>query len=133
MNIFKLSKEHIEECADLFIEVFTKAPWNDTYDSRTQVIDFFQNHYIDQFYVKTDWQGKGTGSLFLKLIESEIRTEKMNAIILNTEKGFPAENFLPEKRFQIERRAYNSVVFHLLRSGKKEMSNPTLKIDLLAL
>ncbi len=167
MNIFKLSKEHIEECADLFIEVFTKAPWNDTYDSRTQVIDFFQNHmdndyfvgyglesqnrmiaasigmkkpwingmeyYIDQFYVKTDWQGKGTGSLFLKLIESEIRTEKMNAIILNTAKGFPAENFLPEKRFQIERRAYNSVVFHLLRSGKKEMSNPTLKIDLLAL
>lgn len=100
LNIFKLSKEHIEECADLFIEVFTKAPWNDTYDSRTQVIDFFQNHYIDQFYVKTDWQGKGTGSLFLKLIESEIRTEKMNAIILNTAKGFPAENFYLKNGFR---------------------------------
>lgn len=122
------------KCADLFIEVFTKASWNDTYDSRTQVIDFFQNHmdndyfvgyglesqnrmiaasigmkkpwingmeyYIDQFYVKTDWQGKGTGSLFLKLIESEIRTEKMNAIILNTEKGFPAENFYLKNGFR---------------------------------
>ena len=57
-------------------------------------------YYIDQFYVKTDWQGKGTGSLFLKLIESEIRTEKMNAIILNTEKGSPAENFYLKNGFR---------------------------------
>ncbi|MBT2146739.1 hypothetical protein KK421_02500 [Clostridioides difficile] len=26
LNIIRLSKEHIEECADLFIDVFTKAP-----------------------------------------------------------------------------------------------------------
>ena len=56
MNIFKLSKEHIEECADLFIEVFTKAPWNDTYDSRTQVIDFFQNHMDNDYFVGI-WPG----------------------------------------------------------------------------
>ena len=135
MNIFKLSKEHIEECADLFIEVFTKAPWNDTYDSRTQVIDFFQNHmdndyfvgyglesqnrmiaasigmkkpwingmeyYIDQFCVKSDFQGKGIGSYFLRLIEHEIQIEKMNAIMLNTESCFPSENFYRKNGFQL--------------------------------
>ncbi len=154
LNIFKLSKEHIEECADLFIEVFTKAPWNDTYDSRTQVIDFFQNHmdndyfvgyglesqnrmiaasigmkkpwingmeyYIDQFYVKTDWQGKGTGSLFLKLIESEIRTEKMNAIILNTEKGFPAENFYLKNGFRSNEELIILSSFIYCDQGKKK-------------
>lgn len=111
MNIIRLSKEHIEECADLFIDVFTKAPWNDTYNSKGQVISYFQNYinnnyfvgyglkdqncmiaisvgmkkpwingmeyYIDQFCVKTDLQGKGIGSYFLKLIENEIQTEKM--------------------------------------------------------
>ncbi len=50
-------------------------------------------YYIDQFCVKTDLQGKGIGSYFLKLIEKEIRGDKMNAIILNTERGFPAEKF----------------------------------------
>ncbi len=135
MNIFKMSKEHIEECVDLFIDVFTKAPWNDTYNSREQVMNFFQNHiannyfvgyvlkeqtsiialsigmkkpwingmeyYIDQFCVKSELQGKGIGSRFLKLIEHEIRAEKMNAIILNTESGFPSENFYLKNGFQL--------------------------------
>ena len=134
MNITKISEKHIEECADLFIDVFTRPPWNDTYSSREQVVNFFQNHmacnyfvgyvlkeqaciialsigmkkpwingmeyYIDQFCVKTDLQGKGIGSYFLKLIENEIQTEKMNAIILNTERGFPAEKFYKKNGFQ---------------------------------
>lgn len=57
-------------------------------------------YYIDQFCVKTDLQGKGIGSYFLKLIENEIQTEKMNAIILNTERGFPAEKFYKKNGFQ---------------------------------
>lgn len=135
MDIVKMSKEHVEECTDLFIDVFTKAPWNDSYSSRKQVIDFFQNHinnnyfvgyvlkaqtqiiamsigmkkpwingmeyYIDQFCVKTDLQGKGIGSYFLKLIEKEIRGDKMNAIILNTERGFPAEKFYLKNGFKL--------------------------------
>lgn len=57
-------------------------------------------YYIDQFCVKTDLQGKGIGSYFLKLIEQDIRTEKMNAIILNTERGFPAEKFYLKNGFK---------------------------------
>ena len=135
MDIIKMSKEHIEECADLFIDVFTKPPWNDTYNSREQVITFFQNYidnnyfvgyvlkeqtiiialsigmkkpwingmeyYIDQFCVKSDFQGKGIGSYFLRPIEHEIQIEKMNAIMLNTESGFPSENFYRKNGFQL--------------------------------
>lgn len=135
MEINKMSKEDIEECTDLFIEVFTKAPWNDTYSSREQVINFFQNHiannyfvgyilkehthiialcigmkkpwiqgmeyFIDQFCVKSDLQGKGVGSYFLKLIEREIQMEKMDAMILNTEKGFPSEKFYLKNGFKL--------------------------------
>ena len=134
MNIVKISREHIEECVDLFIDVFTKAPWNDTYSSREQVVDFFRSYinnnyfvgyilkeqehiiamsigmkkpwisgmeyYIAQFCVKASWQGKGIGSYFLKLIEREIRMEKMNAIILNTERGFPSEKFYLKNGFE---------------------------------
>lgn len=57
-------------------------------------------YYIDQFCVKTDWKGKGIGSYFLKLIEKEIRAEKMNTIILNTERGFPAEKFYLKNGFK---------------------------------
>lgn len=58
-------------------------------------------YYIDQFCVKTDLQGKGIGSYFLKLIEKEIRGDKMNAIILNTERGFPAEKFYLKNGFKL--------------------------------
>ena len=124
MDIIKMSNKHIDECVDLFIDVFTKAPWHDTYSSRKQhnsFVDYEQKeeasiialrkkkkkpwingmeYYIDQFCVKTDLQGKGIGSYFLILIENEIQTEKMNAIILNTERGFPGEKFYKKNGFQ---------------------------------
>lgn len=56
-------------------------------------------YYIDQFCVRTDLQGKGVGSYFLKLIEDEIRKEQMNAIILSTERGFPSERFYLKNGF----------------------------------
>lgn len=51
MDIVKLSKEHVEACVDLFIDVFTKAPWNDAFDSREQVTDFFRNHMANNYFV----------------------------------------------------------------------------------
>ena len=51
MNIVKISREHIKECVDLFIDVFTKAPWNDTYSSREQVVDFFRSYINNNYFV----------------------------------------------------------------------------------
>jgi aminoglycoside 6'-N-acetyltransferase I len=134
MHIEAMKKEDIGECVDLFMDVFSKEPWNDVYDSREQVAGFFQRHmennyfvgyvfrdgagiaalsigmkkpwiqgmeyYIDEFCVKTSLQGRGVGSEFLKCIETEIKSQGMNAMLLNTEKGFPSEKFYAKNGFQ---------------------------------
>lgn len=123
-----------DKCVDLFIDTFSKEPWNDIYDSREQVVDFFKNYinnnyflgyvlviendvialsigskkpwingmeyYIDQFCVKENFQGKGIGSKFLKLIEADMNNKNVNGIILNTEKGFPSETFYLNNGFK---------------------------------
>lgn len=133
MHIEKMTSEHVEECVDLFIDVFTREPWNDVYDSREQVVQFIENHiannyfigyvmkntdkviamslgskkpwikgmeyYIDQFCVSTELQRRGIGRHFLELIEENIHANGMNAIILNTEKGFPSEKFYLKNGF----------------------------------
>lgn len=57
-------------------------------------------YYIDQFCVKGKLQRQGIGSKFLKMIEENIRLRGMNAIILNTEKGFPSEKFYLKNGFR---------------------------------
>ena len=51
MKISKMTPQHLDACVDLFIEVFTKEPWNDTYTSREQVVQFFQNHMANNYFV----------------------------------------------------------------------------------
>lgn len=132
-KLYPLSNEILDVCVDLFIDTFSKEPWNDVYDSRNQVEDLFKNHmnnnyfvgyvlkekdsivalsigmkkpwingmeyYIDQFCVKVCMQGQGVGSLFMELIQEEIKKQGMNAIILTTDKGFPSEKFYLKNGF----------------------------------
>lgn len=51
VHIEKMMSEHIEECVDLFIDEFTREPWNDVYDSREQVVQFFENHIANNYFV----------------------------------------------------------------------------------
>lgn len=39
--LLKIKKHMINDCVDLYIETFTKEPWNDIYESREQVVMFF--------------------------------------------------------------------------------------------
>jgi hypothetical protein len=41
----KLKKRMIDECVDLYIDTFSRAPWNDVYESREKVADFFHKHH----------------------------------------------------------------------------------------
>lgn len=41
----------IDDCVDLFIETFTKEPWNDVYESREQVVNFFNNHFNNNYFL----------------------------------------------------------------------------------
>lgn len=131
----KMEKHMLDSCVDLFIDTFTKEPWNDIYESRQQVVDFFRNHmesscfvgyvvtmddqlvalslgmrkpwikgleyYIDEFCVSYKHQGAGIGSWFLDMIEEDIKLQGMNAIILNTEKGFPSHKFYEKNGFEV--------------------------------
>lgn len=133
LKLCDLTKDILDICVDLFIDTFSSEPWNDVYDSKKQVTDFFANHmnnnyflgyvlkdednivalsigmkkpwingfeyYIDEFCVKVGMQGMGVGSRFLRLIEEDIKVQGMNAIILNTEKGFPSEKFYLKNGF----------------------------------
>ena len=47
----RIEKHMIDDCVDLYIETFTKEPWNDIYDSREQVVKFFNNHFNNNYFV----------------------------------------------------------------------------------
>ena len=42
LKIDRMTEAALDECVDLFIDVFTREPWNDGYDSREQVVRFFK-------------------------------------------------------------------------------------------
>lgn len=49
--ILEMKKHMIDNCVDVFIETFTKEPWNDVYKSREQVVSFFNNHFNNNYFV----------------------------------------------------------------------------------
>lgn len=134
LQIKEFSREYFEECVDVFIDTFTKEPWYDTYESREQVVQYFNNfmgdnyflgyialldqkvvalsigmkkpwlqgmeYYIDQFCVAYSFQGKGIGSKFLKEIEELLKEKKLNGVVLNTEKSYPAYEFYTKNGFK---------------------------------
>lgn len=36
-EVIKLTSKYLDECVDLFIDTFTREPWNDEYDSKEKV------------------------------------------------------------------------------------------------
>lgn len=51
LKVTKLSEEYLEQCVDLFIDTFSREPWNDEYDSRQQVKNFFVNHMKNNYFL----------------------------------------------------------------------------------
>ena len=50
-SIEPMTAERLEEYVDVFINVFTKEPWNDVYESRGQVEAFFRNYMADNYFL----------------------------------------------------------------------------------
>lgn len=133
MKLEKITLTNVEECITLYIETFSKEPWNDVFDSSDKVRNYYHNflknnqcngyvgivdgkievmsiglvkpwlegleYYIDEFCVSYNSQGKGYGSLFLDLVEKDIKKNGLNAIILNTSKDVPAYDFYLKNGF----------------------------------
>lgn len=51
LQIVKIETNRVDACVDLFIDTFSRAPWNDTYESREQVVTFFENHMQNNYFV----------------------------------------------------------------------------------
>lgn len=51
LKVIKLEEYMIDECADLYMDTFSKEPWNDEYESRQQVVEFFKNHIKNNYFL----------------------------------------------------------------------------------
>jgi Acetyltransferases len=51
LKVIKLEEYMIDECVDLYMDTFSKEPWNDEYESRQQVVDFFNNHFKNNYFL----------------------------------------------------------------------------------
>lgn len=51
LNVKRMEKSMLNECVDLFIDTFSKEPWLDVYESRNQVVNFFENHFNNNYFM----------------------------------------------------------------------------------
>lgn len=51
LELVNLEKDKLNECVNLFIQTFSQEPWNDVYESKDQVKDFFENHMKNNYFV----------------------------------------------------------------------------------
>ena len=49
--VTRMEENMIEESVDLFMSTFSKEPWNDVYESREQVREFFKNHFANNYFL----------------------------------------------------------------------------------
>lgn len=49
--VTRMEENMIEESVDLFISTFSREPWNDVYESREQVRQFFKNHFANNYFL----------------------------------------------------------------------------------
>ena len=133
IRITEFSPTMIDACTDLFLNVFTREPWNDQWASPQEAKRYLESHYafnsflgyvavyegrivgasfgfikpwqrgleyyINEFFVDTAVQGKGVGTLLLKQIAADIKGKNMNAIMLTTQRAFPAYGFYVKNGF----------------------------------
>jgi len=49
--LYSLKYDILDDCVDLFIDTFSKEPWNDVYESREQVVVFFENYMKNNYFI----------------------------------------------------------------------------------
>lgn len=49
MKVKFLTKDMFDECVSLYIDVFSREPWNEVYESREQIIPYFENSIANNY------------------------------------------------------------------------------------
>jgi len=58
-------------------------------------------YYIDDFFVSSDYQGQGIGTAFMAAIKKELISQDIRAIILSTQRDYPAHKFYEKMGFSV--------------------------------
>lgn len=59
-----------------------------------------QEYHLDSFYISNEYQGRGVGTQFLKFIKKQLKNISIPTIILDTDRGYPAELFYLNNGFK---------------------------------
>ncbi|MBE6049012.1 MAG: GNAT family N-acetyltransferase [Clostridium sp.] len=51
LDFVNIDNNILDQCVDLFIDTFTKEPWYDVYESRNQVVEFFENFLKNNYFL----------------------------------------------------------------------------------
>jgi len=51
LNLYTMKSDMLDNCLDLFMDTFSKEPWNDVDESRKQVVDFFENYMKNDYFI----------------------------------------------------------------------------------
>ncbi|MGY3778561.1 GNAT family N-acetyltransferase [Isobaculum melis] len=128
------NNHYLDEAIQLYLDVFTKDPWNDdiTYDDITSYFERLLHmntfegyialsesgallavsvgfirpwykgieYHLDSFYMASDYQGKGVGTVFLNAIKKALCQKNIPSIVLDTDMGYPAEYFYRKNGFE---------------------------------
>ena len=68
-----------------------------------------KEYQLDSFYISNDYQGKGIGTKFLNFIKGQLKNSCIPTIILDTDRGYPAELFYLNNGFE---HSNSSVILH---------------------
>lgn len=59
-------------------------------------------YYIDEFFISPDYQGQGIGRQFMEAIKADLLKQDIHAIILLTERDYPAFKFYRDIGFNAD-------------------------------
>ena len=59
-----------------------------------------KEYHLDSFYISNDYQGKGVGTQFLNFIKEQLKDIGIPTILLDTDRGYPAEYFYLDNGFE---------------------------------
>lgn len=50
LNVIKMERSMIDECVDLYMNTFSKEPWYDEYESKEQVVKYFESFFNNNYF-----------------------------------------------------------------------------------
>lgn len=51
LTIKKFDIEMLDECVELYMKTYSQEPWNESWDSKDDVIHLIQNHYANNYFL----------------------------------------------------------------------------------